>query len=503
MTVAATAVWRVRPSGSNTNGGGYDTGISSAATGSNGSLSGVTFTDATAAAFTSGMVGASINIVGVGQYLIASRISASQITLGVGSGGALPQLSGNYAWTVGAGQDYSQQNAAQATGTHGHAVGTTTFTDLTALAFTAAMVGNAIYITGDSLTTGWYFVTGYTSSSVITLDRTPGTSGASAGTWSLGGGWADPITNTGFVNSIPVPGNYVYVLGSGTPNPASYTFDYTVANNVGTVQGNSTSGKIVFACDPMTPNYLPPPDTSGGMPCIGITSGQRLFLNGAYNLYSGLWMVMVGQAASVAIIVPTGGNLAIVGCVFDQAGYDGKAIDDEHGILFLGSEIFSSVGGSGSGVAVYTYGTSFYAFNNIHDVVANGIQEDGGRLQLSGNIIAKCGGYGFKSTYASTLNVVGNTIDGNAGNGVDIDQATLSQSTFCNNILSNHTTAGKYAFSVQAGTASVNDALALCFDFNTYYNNTTNLNVIGYGPHDTQLSTDPYVGQSTENYALA
>lgn len=76
MTVNSTAVWRVRPSGSNTNGGGYDAGISGAAT------------------------------------------------------------------------DYSQQNAAQASGTHGVTTGSTTFTDATANAFTSAMIGNALYITG-------------------------------------------------------------------------------------------------------------------------------------------------------------------------------------------------------------------------------------------------------------------------------------------------------------------------------------------------------------------
>ena len=89
MAVNATAVWRVRPSGSNTNGGGFDCAISPAATGTAGSWATsagtTTFTDTTAAAFTSGMVGSAINILGLGQVSILSRVSASAITIALGN----------------------------------------------------------------------------------------------------------------------------------------------------------------------------------------------------------------------------------------------------------------------------------------------------------------------------------------------------------------------------------------------------------------------------------
>ncbi len=122
MAINASAVWRVRPGGSNVNGGGYDAAIS------------------------------------------------------------------------GAGTDYSQQDAAQVSGTAGTAAGTTTFTDATANNFTSAMIGNAIWIaSGAGFTAGAYFVTGFTSSSIVTLDRSPGT--GSAAVWKLGGAWADFWTN--------------------------------------------------------------------------------------------------------------------------------------------------------------------------------------------------------------------------------------------------------------------------------------------------------------------
>src|ERR1700680_1745544 len=191
MAITATAAWRVRPSGVNTNGGGYDAGIAGAAT------------------------------------------------------------------------DYSQQNAAQASGTNGATVGTTDFADVTAAAFTSAMIGNAIYITGAGQTTGFYFVVAFVSAAHVTLDRSPGT-GTSA-TWHLGGGWADWWTNT---TANIVPGNIVYILGSGTPNPASYTYDYVSPASFVPVSGNATAGLITFANDPGTPGYKAPPDTTGGMPVI-------------------------------------------------------------------------------------------------------------------------------------------------------------------------------------------------------------------------------------------
>ena len=162
MAVGATAAWRVMPSGSNTNGGGYDCGLASggtitaAATGSNGtwSTSGgtTTFTDTTAAAFTSGMAGASIRIDGVGQFSVLSYIDASHITITT----PYPRASvtgQKYTWGVGPGTDYSQQDSAQASGTNGSNSGTT-FTDSTANAFTSVMPGNALYITGGGATTG-------------------------------------------------------------------------------------------------------------------------------------------------------------------------------------------------------------------------------------------------------------------------------------------------------------------------------------------------------------
>src|SRR5271170_4168055 len=182
MAVNATAIWRVRPSGSNTNGGGYDPGISGAAT------------------------------------------------------------------------DYSQQNTAQATGTLGTASGTATFTDAGG-AFTSAMVGNALWIaSGAGFTVGAYFIVTFNSSTSVVLDRSPGT--GTVAHWALGGGWADFWTN-GASTGPAVGGNFIYILGSGIPNPTSYVIDYTAPSFIPQSAG---TGIVTFANDPSTPGYKAAPD---------------------------------------------------------------------------------------------------------------------------------------------------------------------------------------------------------------------------------------------------
>jgi hypothetical protein len=258
MTINATAVWRVRPSGANTNGGAYDAGIAGAAT------------------------------------------------------------------------DYSQQNSAQASGTAGTATGTTAFADAVAAAFTSAMVGNCIQIvSGSGFTAGFYFVTAFTSSTAVTLDRSPGT--GTVAVWHLGGGWADFWTNT---TANIVPGNTVYVLGSGIPNPSSYTYDYTNPTFFTPVSGNATAGYITFAADPQTPNF-----STGGVPCIkqGTTRGVMLFSTNFIKI-SNLWIVL---AVADNGLFQSMGAFVMLNCVVDQFAFDASLMNTANPQAVLGNEMFS------------------------------------------------------------------------------------------------------------------------------------------------------------------
>lgn len=423
MAVGATAIWRVRPSGSNTNGGGYDPGISGAAT------------------------------------------------------------------------DYSQQDAAQATGSHGTATGTTNFADTVAAAFTSAMVGNAIWIaSGAGFTPGAYFVTAFVNASNVTLDRSPGTGTVAA--WALGGGWADFWTNT--TSSGPVvAGNTVYILGSGTPNPSSYTYDYTLTTNVNLVSGNvSGFGVVAFANDPSTPGYKAPPDTTGGMPVVRLNGNKSVFITTTKDKWLGIWFVANALVATNTILTDGNSQGFSFGCVFDQFGSDCICLS---AFSDVGSEFFSSVvpGSAGSSFALFVASNQLTG-TNIHDTVGPGMRL-GGNGQIVNCIIAKCGANGISFNGATSV-IFNCTIDGNVGHGIDGTFSILQNFVF-NNIISNHTGVGKYGIYDGGQTAGTKSQF---IDYNVYYNNTTDIGPgLIYGPHDTHGGSNPYVGQSTENYTLA
>lgn len=82
--------------------------------------------------------------------------------------------------------DYSQQAAAQLTVTDASCTGNTTVTSVTG-GFTAAMVGNLIYLSSGP---GWYEITARTDTNTITIDRNgPNASGMTA---NVGGALASP-----------------------------------------------------------------------------------------------------------------------------------------------------------------------------------------------------------------------------------------------------------------------------------------------------------------------
>lgn len=432
MAVNATAIWRVRISGANTNGGGYDPGIGGAAT------------------------------------------------------------------------DYSQQNAAQATGTNGAGSGTTTFTDATAANFTSAMVGNAINISGQ----GFYFVTAFTSATQVVVDRALGT--FSAASWALGGGWADFWTNT--TSSNIVAGNIVYILGSGTPNPSSYTYDYT-SSTVGNASGSTTAGYITYANDPLTPGYKAPPDTTGGMPCIKLPNGI-LFFNTDYVGAYGLYCVSSGQTSNAQYGIFAGNHMQAIGCVHDQLAFDYVFSADSSvqnvRIAAYGCEIFSSTA-PGSNGANYVMSSAAMVVNgcNIHDTVGPGIRLPSSGYQgasILNSIVAKCRGVGITvSGGADPPAALQNlTIDGNVGNGVEVTtQTALASLVMVNCIISNQTSASTSGLVIDAGSAAANSRAAKFVDYNSYYNNTANYTAINAGTHDTALGVTPYVASSTENYTLA
>lgn len=425
MTINPTAVWRVRPSGNNLNGGGFDSAIS------------------------------------------------------------------------GAGTDYSKQDAAQVSGTAGVCAGTTNFQD-TVATFTSAMVGNALCVTGagGAMNFGIYFVVAFVDAHNVTLDRSPG-NGVSAA-WNLGGGWADFWTNTTSTLAIIKPGNIVYILGSGMPNPLSYVYDYSPPSFFTPPDGDQTSGgRICFIGDPATP--------SSGYPCI--KSYGLLFYNSVYMFFQKLWLVGTGGGFAYGHICCI--NVVVIDCISDQFGYDvgGIGAFNSGATNYINCEVTSSVAArgsnSGAGIGVGTYGSIMYGCN-VHDCIGDGVTAFNA-AHISFNVIAKNGGRGIYVNTAGhqPVTISNNTIDNNLGDGIYIpDQLNIGNLLMFNNIISNHTAVGKYGINVAAGTVAQNDRVKILIDFNTFYNNTTNINGVSAGANDTASVTNPFNNESANDFSL-
>lgn len=395
----------------------------------------------------------------------------------------------------GAGTDYSQQDSAQLSGTAGAGTGTTNFQD-NGVTFTSAMVGNAINI-ASGLTSGVYFVVAFVDAHNVTLDRSPGT--ATGAVWKLGGAWADFWTNTSSASAIIVPGNVVWILGSGMPNATSYTYDYSPASFFTSVSGDQVNGQIWYKGDPATP--------SGGFPCIK-TPG--LLFNSATSIsYRDLWLVSGSATNSSFGTTRTLTGIAI-NCVHDQFGYDIGFTTGS--VSTFGCEFTSSVAKRTTN-ALYAltpnnYGTTHFG-DNIHDTIGGGISL-GNMAHVAFCVIAKCGGSGIfipdggASDIAWQMAIYNNTIDNNLGHGIEFAtrRSSLAVTNVFNNIISNHTASGKYGITVNESTAAVNDRIKLMMDYNTYYNNTTNVNAISLGANASVGGSNPFTNEPNNDWTL-
>jgi hypothetical protein len=136
---------------------------------------------------------------------------SSAVTWEIRTTGSDTQCGGGFK-TGASGTDYSQQAAAQFSGTD-LVVDATTNTKVTSAThnFVAADVGNLIQITaGSGWTTGFYEIVSV-ASNAATLDRSPAATGTTGGTWWEGGA----LASIGKVGGAIVTGNTVYIK-SGT-----------------------------------------------------------------------------------------------------------------------------------------------------------------------------------------------------------------------------------------------------------------------------------------------
>src|SRR4030067_301516 len=109
------------------------------------------------------------------------------------------------------GTDYSQQNAAQLTGTDGTSNASTNFNSA-ADGLTAAMVGNYLHlVSGTNGTPGWYEIVAYVNSTNVTLDRNCSTAAMANGEFYVGGAISLGSILDDDLFEIGVPGNIFYI----------------------------------------------------------------------------------------------------------------------------------------------------------------------------------------------------------------------------------------------------------------------------------------------------
>lgn len=134
------------------------------------------------------------------------------------------------------GTDYSQQNSANSgtpnkSTTDAVTAASNTLTSATA-GFTAAIVGNIIYLAGGTgtLTGAWYQVTAFTNITTVTIDRAPGVS--TGVTMNIGGALLSPgmacgaglvAGGTVFIQNVGADGASVYSITSASANVSQGT----------------------------------------------------------------------------------------------------------------------------------------------------------------------------------------------------------------------------------------------------------------------------------------
>lgn len=156
------------------------------------------------------------------------------------------------------GTDFSQQDAKNTVGSNIStvdvvAVGTAVLTSATA-AFTAAIVGNGIYLQGGTgaLAAGWYQVTIFTNATTVTVDRS--VAAGTGITMNVGGALASP----GMAAGIGVPSGGIfyikagtYLITSATPNISGGCYapigTITITHGYQTVRGDFGTAPLLQA----------------------------------------------------------------------------------------------------------------------------------------------------------------------------------------------------------------------------------------------------------------
>jgi len=358
-------------------------------------------------------------------------------------------------------------------------VGTTALTD-SAAGFVNTMLGNTINIVGQ----GVYCITGYTSTSIVTVDRNLGTFSTTSG--KVGGALATP----GFAAGVKAAGNTVYiaagtyVLSSASPNVAGGIIADTAVGTAANpnIWEGYQSARGDLGAQPMIQIPAAGVDTVTIFSVTGNWSAIRnIKVDGQSKTaitgiamganVMGYRLTAIGTTVKGIAASGTAGAASLVRC--SVSGFSGTAGIDYGMALLVASEAhggsctgitnggvsgsrppvrclsYANSGGSSYGFYIYrgqaincvAYGNGshgFYAYNTCGDRFINCLSE--------GN-----GGYGFAANVSSAVTLLLNCGDYNNTSGATSNFPTIIGHVTGTATFFTNAGAGNFALNTTAG----------------------------------------------------
>lgn len=354
----------------------------------------------------------------------------------------------------GGGTDYTQQSTAQLTLTDlaTSGIGVTTLTSATG-GFTALMVGNLIQIDGGTnVTTGYYEITAYTDTNTVTLDRAPddGVGGIASGTGKVGGAM---VFNDKLTDAV-VAGNTIHI-GSGTHTPTS-----NVASSV-----NGTQVLPVRYYGYNTVRHDNPVGTNRPLLAMGANS---------FNLNDYIHVDYIDFTTTQASGIGLDQGSLFYGC--KAVNSSGTAGRDAFNLGGTYCRMVDCEAQSTNGDAVYVDRTGCVICTSyIHDSDIGITEGTIDLVTVIGNVFDTNVSNGIKATDTGTLANYGWVVVGNVfyNSGTAIKATDALAWIIYNNMFVNNTT----------GMDWTNRMGSNFVDHNLFYNNTTDVVNIDYGPN--------------------
>src|SRR3990167_5722561 len=344
-----------------------------------------------------------------------------------------------------AGTDYSQQDAAQKSGTDLaiHASDNTQIQPVAA-GVAAADVGNVVCISaGTGFTAGLYEITAQ-DGTYWTVDRATGTTGSTVGTYAMGGARTGYSTGTTTLQSSLVAGQKVWIKNEAWNEAVVLSVAGAAGAPIVHEGYNTTRGDV-------------PTGASRPRNNRASAAGDAITLSGANQMLKYVW---ASNAGSQGITSGGSSNHTIVGCRSSNNGGQGFRSVSASEVAYIGCEADTNA----------SFG--FYAGSNqplvgcySHDNTGTGLSVDVvANVSAMFTIIETNAAHGITATtrLAKLINV---TIDGNTGastDGINLTTPTTGgHAVMLNCICSNNGRDGVRA----------TDGDSVYADYNNYYGN--------------------------------